>query len=305
MQFILILFLALPIILILYSKTQNPKHAQKELPPPGPPRLPFIGNLHQFDGRSPHTYLRRLSKQYGAVMSLQLGFRQLVVISSAEAVKEIMKSHDTVFSSRPALAALRRLSYDGLDFAFSPYTETSREMKKISTVHLFNTKQVQTFLPIIRDEASKMMEKIATDASSSAATDLSETIMSFAANTVARVVLGKSYGNFFHLLHDAEAVLGDLFMEDFLPWLRWIDNLSGMAAKLDKIFQDMDAFCEEVIEEHMNPNRPKSMEGDIIDVMLRMKRDGSASFDITLDHIKALLVVTFPLIFKYGRKENT
>ncbi|XP_057780875.1 5-OH-xanthotoxin synthase-like [Salvia miltiorrhiza] len=63
-----------------------------------------------------------------------------------------------------------------------------------------------------------------------------------------------------------------------------------MAAKLDKIFQDMDAFCEEVIEEHMKPNRPKSMEGDIIDVMLRMKRDGSASFDITLDHIKALLV---------------
>ncbi|XP_057780153.1 5-epiaristolochene 1,3-dihydroxylase-like [Salvia miltiorrhiza] len=104
-------------------------------------------------------------KQYGAVMSLQLGFRRLVVISSAEAVKEIVKSHDAAFSSRPALAALRRLSYDGLDFAFSPYTETSREMKKISTVHLFNTKQVQTFLPIIRDEVLKMMEKIARDAS--------------------------------------------------------------------------------------------------------------------------------------------
>ncbi|XP_057780854.1 cytochrome P450 71A1-like [Salvia miltiorrhiza] len=294
MQFILILLLALPITLILYFKTQNPKHAKQELPPPGPPRLPLIGNLHHFDGRSPHTYLGRLSKQYGAVMSLQLGLRRLVVISSAEAVKEIMTSHDVVFSSRPALVALRRLLYDGLDFAFSPYMETSREMKKISTVHLFSAKRVQTFLPIIRDEVSKMTERIARDASLSAATDLSETMMLFAANTVARVAFGKRYGEtkqrFVDLLHDAEAVLGGLFMEDFLLWLRWIDNLSGMAAKLDKVFQDMDAFCEEVIEEHMKPNRPKSMEGDIIDVMLKMERDGSASFDLTLDHIKALLV---------------
>lgn len=82
-------------------------------------------------------------------------------------------------------------------------------------------------------------------------------------------------------------------MEDYLPSFRWIDSLSGMAAKLDKNSRDMDSFCQELIEEHISPNRrPKSMEGDIIDILLRMKTDGSSSIHLTLDHIKALIVVT-------------
>ncbi|XP_057780744.1 cytochrome P450 71A1-like [Salvia miltiorrhiza] len=294
MQFLLILLLALPIILILYFQTHKPKLPP---PPPGPPRLPFIGNLHHFDSRSPHTYLHRLSEKYGPVTSLKLGFRRVVVISSADAVKEIMKSHDAVFSSRPALATVRRLTYNYLDVAFSPYNDTWREMRKISTIHLFSTKQVQSFRPIFKDEVSKMMEKIARDAASSAVTDFSETMMSLSSNTICRVAFGKSYGDerygknrFYDLLRDAQSLLGGFFMADYFPSLQWIDHLSGMAAKLDKNFQDMDSFYEEVIEEHMNPNRPKSMEGDIVDILLRIKQNGSFSFDLTLDHIKALLM---------------
>ncbi|KAL1553544.1 cytochrome P450 71A9-like [Salvia divinorum] len=38
----------------------------------------------------------------------------------------------------------------------------------------------------------------------------------------------------------------------------------------------------------MDPNRPKSMEGDIVDVLLRIKENGTTSFELTFDHIKAL-----------------
>ncbi|XP_057780105.1 6,7,8-trihydroxycoumarin synthase-like [Salvia miltiorrhiza] len=292
-----LLLFALPIILILYFQTQNPKHAKEELPPPGPPQLPFIGNLHHFDGRSPHTYLHRLSKQYDAVTSLKLGFRRLVVISSAEAVKEIMKSHDAVFSSRPALVTFKKLPYKGHGIGFSPYNDAWRELRKISAIHLFSAKQVQSFRPIFRDELSKMMEKIARDAASSAATDLSETMMSFATNAISRAAFGRRFGDqgyektrFFDLFHGEKPLLGGFFVEDYLPWLRWIDSLSGMAAKLDKNISSLHSFCDELIEEHMNPNRPESMEGDVIDILLRIKRDGS-SFHLTLDHIKGLLVV--------------
>ncbi|XP_057780101.1 cytochrome P450 71A1-like [Salvia miltiorrhiza] len=294
----LVLLLALPIIpmIIFYFQTQNPKHANKPHPP-GPPRLPFIGNLHHFDGRSPHTYLRRLSEKYGPVTSLRLGFRRVIVISSADAVKEIVKSHDAVFSSRPLLVALRRLTYNGLDVAISPYNDAWREMRKISTIHLFSAKQVQSFRPVFKDEVAKMMEKIARDAASSAVADLSETMMSLSSNTICRVAFGKSYGDerygksrFHDLLRDTQPLLGGFFMADYLPSLRWIDNLSGMAAKLEKNFHEMDSFYEEVIEEHMNPNRPKSMEGDIVDILLGIRENGSLSFDLTLNHIKALLM---------------
>ena len=64
-----------------------------------------------------------------------------------------------------------------------------------------------------------------------------------------------------------------------------------MNKKFGKNFHDMDSFYEELIEEHMDPNRPKSMEGDIVDILLRIKENGTTSFELTLDHIKALLMV--------------
>ncbi|XP_041997434.1 cytochrome P450 71A9-like [Salvia splendens] len=290
------LFLLLPIIIIFYFQAQIYKHATK-LHPPGPRGLPFIGILHQFDGRSPHTYLRCLSNKYGPVMSLKLGLRLVVVISSADAVKEIMKSHDAVFSSRPLLVSLQRLTYNGLDVAFSPYNEVWREMRKISTIHLFGAKQVQSSQPIFKDEVRKMMAKIARDASSSTVVNLSETMMSLSSNSICRVAFGKTYGDegygknrFFDLLRETQSLLGGFFVEDYLPWFRWVDRLLGMNKKLGKNFHDMDSFYEELIEEHMDPNRPKSMEGDIVDILLRMKENGTTSFELTLDHIKALLM---------------
>lgn len=295
----LLLLLALPIILMLYFQRHKTKPAKKHHPP-GPPGLPFIGNLHQFDGQFPHKYLYHLSKQYGSLMSLKLGSRPVLVISSADVVKEIMKSHDVDFSGRPVLVSLQRLSYNGLDVAFSPYNDMWREMRKIANIHLFSIKQVQYFRPICKDEISKMIKKIARDASLSKITNLSETMISFTSNTICRVAFGKSYGDegygknrFFDLLHEAQAVLGGFFVEDYLPLFGWIDKLSGMAARLERNFKDWDSFYEELIEEHLNPNRPKSMEGDIIDLLLGLKRNGSSSFDLTLDHIKALLMVIF------------
>ncbi|KAL1531640.1 cytochrome P450 CYP71AT89 [Salvia divinorum] len=214
-------------------------------------------------------------------MSLDLGLRPLIVVSSADAVREITRSHDLAFSGHPSLAVFRRLSYGGLGFAFSPYSEAAREMRRISAVHLSSAKRLQSHRPIFLDEAAEMVAAIAAAAESSDAVDLSEAMMSFVSNVVSRVAFGKRYAGrkenpIFDLLHDAEAVLGGFFVGDYFPWLRWVDDLSGAAAKLEKIFRDMDEFCQELIEEHMNPNGERSMDGDFLGVLLKMMRDGSA-----------------------------
>lgn len=86
-----------------------------------------------------------------------------------------------------------------------------------------------------------------------------------------------------------------VFFGDYFPFLGWLDKLTGKFSKLDKIFKECDAFYEEIINDHLDPNRPKTNEGeDLVDVLLHIKKD--RSFHLTKEHIKAVLMVILHLI---------
>ncbi|XP_052292347.1 6,7,8-trihydroxycoumarin synthase-like isoform X2 [Citrus sinensis] len=161
--------------------------------PPGPRGLPFIGNLHQFDVSKPHVSFWELSKKYGPLMSLRLGFVPSLVVSSAKMAKEILKTHDLQFCSRPALVGQQKLSYNGLDLAFSPYDEYWREIRKICVIHLLNSNKVQNFRPIREDEVSRMIEKISKSVAASKLVNLIEVMMSLTSTIICRIAFGKRY----------------------------------------------------------------------------------------------------------------
>ena len=73
--------------------------------PPGPWKLPLLGNLHQFFGTVPLRALRDFALERGPPMLLQLGEVPHVVVSSAELGKEVLKTHDLILASRPLLFA--------------------------------------------------------------------------------------------------------------------------------------------------------------------------------------------------------
>ena len=95
------------------------------------------------------------------------------------------------------------------------------------------------------------------------------------------------------------AMMAAFFVTDYIPFLGWIDRLSGLHARLERIFKEMDDFYHEVINEHMDPNRKTLEEEDIIDILLQLKKQRSFSIDLTYDHIKAVFMVwtLFPLHF--------
>nr|GMC51801.1 cytochrome P450 83B1-like [Ipomoea batatas] len=269
---------------------------------PGPPGLPIIGNLHQFDTAELHVFLWKLSKKYGSLMCMKLGFREVVVISSATMAKEAFKTHDLAFSSRPSFIGQQKLSYNGLDIGFSPYGEYWREMKKISVLHLFSLKRVKQFQPIREDEVSLMIDRISKLALSYQQIDLSEIAMSLTSTITCRSAFGLRYDEegqeqrrFHKLMNEAQAMFpGGSLLADFFPSFGWIiDKLTGKVARLETVFKGLDSFYQELIDKHLHPNRPKSMDGDIIDILLGLMEENSSLVKLTWDHIKAVLMNVF------------
>uniref|UniRef100_A0A5B7BRJ2 Cytochrome P450 71A1-like n=1 Tax=Davidia involucrata TaxID=16924 RepID=A0A5B7BRJ2_DAVIN len=295
---LLLFLLALPLLLLLIKKHRK-RYGEMPLPP-GPPGLPFFGNLHQFDNSAPHEYLWKLSKKYGPLMSLQLGLVPTLVVSSAKMAKEVLKTHDLEFSSRPSLVGQQKLSYNGLDVAFAPYSDYWREMRKICVLHIFNSKRVQSFHSIREDEVSRMIKKISKLASAFKLINLSEVLLSLTSAIICRIAFGKRYDDescerskFHALLNEAQTVLGSFFVSDHFPFLSWIDKLSGQSNRLEKVFKELDLFYQEIIDEHLNKKSAKSRQEDIIDVLLQLQKDKSFTIELTSDHIKAVLMNIF------------
>ncbi|CAL0324608.1 unnamed protein product [Lupinus luteus] len=295
MESIVLFFLCLTLpllILLFFHKLRSNKNSH---PLPGPRGFPIIGNLLQLNDPSTlHLQLWKLSKIYGPLFSLQLGLRPAIVVSSPKLAKEILKNHDLVFSGRPSFLGQKKLSYNGIEVIFSPYNDSWREIRKICIVHVFNSKRVSCFSSIRHYEVKQMIKKISKHVSNSTVTNLSELLISLSSTIICRIAFGRSYedeetekSRFHGLFNEVQAMFAVFFVSDYVPFMGWIDKLTGMHARLDRIFKEMDKFYQEVIDERQKMENDEEV---IVDVLLQLKKERSFSIDLTYDHIKAILM---------------
>ncbi|KAL8505336.1 hypothetical protein ACS0TY_016536 [Phlomoides rotata] len=296
-------FLIFPaFLLFLFHKTLQPGPKPPLQYPPGPPGLPFIGNLHQFDNATPHIYLSQLSKKYGPLVSMKLGSVGLLVVSSPDGAKEVLKTHDLVFCSRPRALGQHKLSYNGSDFAFAPYNDSWRELRKICVLHLLSSKQVLSFRSIREAEVLRTMRELRVTATATAGevVNLSRMMLSLTSTLICRMAFGKRLDEggerrrrFDELMIECQAMLGGVFVSDYMPWFGWVDRVSGMIGRLDKVYKELDDFFEELIDEHVAMRGQSSGNPNILDLLIQLKEDKSCSIRLTWGHVKAILMDIF------------
>ncbi|KAM6589586.1 hypothetical protein CsatA_012191 [Cannabis sativa] len=131
---ILTIFISKQIFNLLFSSTKTQQHL-----PPGPKPLPIIGNLLEL-GHNPHKSLAKLSHIHGPIMSLKLGRITTIVVSSAEMAKQILQTHDNLFSNRTVPDSLKACDHHNHGMSFSPISPSWRNLRKICNNHLFSIK---------------------------------------------------------------------------------------------------------------------------------------------------------------------
>lgn len=297
-------------LFLINKKWRTSPKPSKNLPP-SPPKLPIIGNLHQM-GFSPHRNLESLARKHGPVMLLRLGNVPFLVVSSAEVAKEILKTHDQIFSNRPNSTVANAI-YDCKDIAFSRYGEYWRNVRSICVNHLLSNRKVQSFRNVREEEVFLMVEKVRESCRAESVINLSEEFACFANDVICRVALGRKYGDgeeggrkFKKVLEELGVLLGAFDVGEFVPWLSWVKYVNGMDAKVREIAKNLDEFLEFVVREHMDGRRRErdGREGgegesqkDFVDVLLEVQKNEKAGFVLDAISIKAVILVRHPFTF--------
>ncbi|KAL5748211.1 hypothetical protein ACOSQ2_025508 [Xanthoceras sorbifolium] len=86
-------------------------------------------------------------------------------------------------------------------------------------------------------------------------------------------------------------MLGAFSVGDFIPWLGWLDQVSGFDAKVERVFNEFDHFFSAVIDDHM-ARQDDEDHMDLLDILLQIQNDGSNGVCMVKEHIKAILLVS-------------
>ncbi|CAL5013058.1 unnamed protein product [Urochloa decumbens] len=297
-QYYLYLALALVSLLVVLAKRQlrAPAHGHGLRLAPGPWQLPVIGSLHHIAGQLPHRAMRDLARRHGPVMLLRIGEVPTVVVSSREAAREVMKTHDLAFASRPLSPTLRVILNDGRDIIFAPYGDHWRQLRKICTVELLSSRRVQSFRAVREEEVATALCACAEAAAAGAVVEMHERLSALIADATVRAVVGDRFESrdvFLRALDRAVELAAGFNPADLWPSSRLVGRLSGVMRRAHECYDAVFGIIDGIVKEHQQrmtaAGGGSGMDEDLVDVLLRIQDDADLQFPLDVEIIKAVI----------------
>ncbi len=264
--------------------------------PPGPWTLPVIGSLHHLAGQLPHRAMRDLARRHGPLMLLRIGEVPTLVVSSRDAAREVMKTHDMAFATRPLSATLRVITCDGRDLVFAPYGDYWRQVRKIAVTELLTVRRVSSFRSIREEEVAAVLRAVAAAAAVEEATPAMATVEMRAAlsalvtDITARTAFGnrcKDREEYLVLLERIVEIAGGFNPADLWPSSRLAGRLKRCRAPRRGVPQ-LGVILDGIIQEE----RTGAGSEDLVDVLLRIQKEGELQFPLAMDDIKSIIFVS-------------
>ncbi|XP_020534784.2 cytochrome P450 CYP82D47 [Jatropha curcas] len=245
---------------------------------------PIIGHLPLLAGsKLLHITFGSLADRYGPIFTMQIGIHQAVVVSSGELAKELFTTNDMAVSERPNFTAFKYLGYDGVMFAFAPYGDYWREMRKIISLKLLSNHQIELLKHVRLSEIETLLKELyklwteKKNGSGHVLVDLNKWFGELGLNVILRMVVGKRCSgggeaeHFRKTMREFFHYLGMFVLRDAIPFLGWLDA-GGHEKGMKTTAKEMNCLVSELLEEHRrkrgSAGKVATKEQDFMDSML-------------------------------------
>ncbi|KAF8642126.1 hypothetical protein HU200_067385 [Digitaria exilis] len=262
--------------------------------PPGPWQLPVIGNMHCLLGALPHHAMRRLAQRYGPVMLLRLGHVRTVVVSSPEAAREVMKTHDAIFADRPLYVTMDIFIYGGKSISFAPYGSRHwKELRRLCATELLSARRILSFRPIREEETAAMVRFVAAAAP---LVNVSDRVRLLLNDIIVRAVVGGRCPQreaYLQEMEKALRLLAGFNLIDLFPTSRLARVLGGRSLRAARrVHARIHSIVGDMIRDHATAmeSRGAAADGeDLLDTLLRLQKGGGVDTTLSTDVISATL----------------
>ncbi|EAY84783.1 hypothetical protein OsI_06151 [Oryza sativa Indica Group] len=300
---LLVGLVAVPLLILLGSERRT---AARTRLPPGPWALPVVGHLHHLaGGLPPHRAMRDLARRHGPLMLLRLGEVEAVVASSPDAAREIMRTHDVAFASRP-VGPMSRLWFQGADgLVFAPYGEAWRRLRRVCTQELLSHRRVQSFRPVREDELGRLLRAVDAAAAAGTAVNLTAMMSTYVADSTVRAIIGsrrlKDRDAFLRMLDELFTIMPGMSLPDLFPSSRLAMLVSRAPGRIMRYRRRMRRIMDSIIHEHQERRAAADAAGDddddddedLVDVLLRLQKEVGAQYPLTTENIKTVMMDIF------------
>ncbi|KAJ3696934.1 hypothetical protein LUZ61_000639 [Rhynchospora tenuis] len=227
-----------------------------------------------------------------------MGEAPTVIVSSPDAAREIMKSHDISFASRPISITMGIFTFGGKGIGFSPYGEYWRQLRKICVLELLSTRRVQSYRSIREEEVGNLIKYIFSCASDCQPVNLSKRFVSLITDITTRAIIGSKCKNQDAFLRELDTIvelaagfnLADLFPSSLLARL-----VSRAVKEAERSQQARISLLDEIIEQHKERNiaTGESKVEDILGVLLSLHDKDTPSSSLDMETVKTLILDLF------------
>ncbi|OEL24592.1 Premnaspirodiene oxygenase [Dichanthelium oligosanthes] len=271
--------------------------------PPGPRTLPLMGSVHHVVNTLVHRSLRDLAAVHGPIMMLKIGPMPLVVVTSRELAREVLKVQDPNFANRPRLLVGGICGYGWADIIFAPTSDYWRKIRKLCIHEVLSPKRVLSFQFIREEEVQRQVEAIRA-AAPGTPVNLTRMVYDISSRTISRSSFGEVRPDMPVFQDAIKRVIGlssGFNVPDLFPRLREVlGEVSGMKRKLREIHRTFDRILVDIIEKRRGERAALLAAGkeivdeNVVDVMLTLQQsENSWGFPITDNAIKAVVLDMF------------